>query len=541
MRSRHLLFSALLLASSCADPASVSDSDSDFTEADQGKGDNFYSSDTYEYFVSGQSQVTIEDDLKDATAEVKLGRARELMDLKNIVIGWFLHVRLVDKEVGDAAHTDANSTSYPGFHGMVRDGQYVDDSLKALSDGLSYSFAFRLQVAGPQDLMNVLPGTLKGTQKTFTLEMGKISNEDMSHIDAESEWFRGGMWDSGSFDPSKLDPSLLETVDLIVERQVTDNDAYPDLQKLVSDGKLDIDLHYGWDYWSRYDISLSRELYGYLTGKGFVSPAASYDKYDGIQGPLTKKISLGGKSVAVNVRIFHGADEMGGPGPAPGTDAGAIEMENRMYASLASSEVVIFKGHAGNYYGFALADWKRTARGALDYPALESAKMPADKYQIVMAAGCQTFSTGQAFRQNTSKPNFANLNVITTTTFSSASDNNDIYGLLSGLFDSTQTFQPITWGNIVGKMNGSTDLGAMFGVHGIDSDPHLSPFARPDLFGKSCKTVADCGGAGNRCTTSSAGGKVCSAVCTYSDACPKNFRCAQVAKGTKIVESQCLK
>jgi hypothetical protein len=501
----------------------------DLEVVEEGKGDDYYSPTAREYYVEGSSTVQLEDALVGQSAELKLARARELMSLKTIEVGWFLHVRLIDKEVtfNDPKHTDPNAKTYPGFHAIVRDGQYMDQGLVALPDGKSYSFKVRLQVAGQKDLIARLPGTaIDATHKKFTLQMGKVSNADLARLDAEHEWFRDPQWDSGRFDPSKLSASQLEPIELVISPQPAAPDAWLDSNKLFADGKLTIDVHYGWDYWSRYDVSSARDLYETLVARGFHAPAP-FVTYDG-SAPLVRTITAHGKPVAVEVRIYHGKDDKTA-GADPDTDEGGAKMEAQMYASLADRDVIVFSGHSGNYYGFALANWNKTARGALDYPQLSSAQLPANRYQVVLASGCDTFSIGQAFRDNASKPGLANLNVITTNSFSDAGSNDELYALLDALYahESAGSFSPVLLSTMLSAMNDHESIGAMFGLHGVDGDPHLHPFADVSKLGAACTRSADCGGDGNSCATvaPSAGQKVCAPACTADAACPAGYRC----------------
>src|SRR5262249_13188500 len=157
-----------------------------------------------------------------------------------------------------------------------------------------------------------------------------------------------------------------------------------DYNRLFSDGELTIAVHFGWDYWDRYDIKNSRKFYDWLTARGFNSPAADYAHYDaGHDGPLTKTLSANGKSVRAKVWVFHPAQPGVAPGPDPDTDAGGDQLNADMYESLRTRDVIVFDGHSGDYYGFALADWRKTSHGAIDYPQIATAQMPRD-YQIVM-------------------------------------------------------------------------------------------------------------------------------------------------------------
>jgi hypothetical protein len=541
VRSLFLAAPLCLAMAGCGAPAPQPGDDVELVP--EGKGDNYFSISASEYWVDGTATLVLDAaDQAKAPAD-KLTRARALADLKTVQIGWFLDVRLIDKESGGGDHGDANADTYPGYHAIVRTGDWTLSNLRALDDGMTYAYDVRLQIAGQKNLLSQLPGTtLSGGKKTITLQMGKVSNQDLARLDPEHEWFRDPQWDSGSFDPAKLTADQLEPIDLTLSLQDAGDDAYLDINKLIADGKLTIDAHYGWDYWSRYDISNAQDVYDNLIAQGFASPSKTWEQYRGDLGPLTKTVAIGDKQVTVEVKIFHPSGN-GTDGYDPETDAGGIAMEKAMTDSLAASDVIIFFGHSGQYYGFALADWNKTARGALDYPALMAAAMPKDRYQIVLASGCDTFSTGEAFRQNPNKPGLANLNVITTNTFSNEASDAVVRTLLGALYGGgTDHFVPAPISSMLEEMNG-IGIGSMFGVHGTDGDPKLHPFATLATLGQSCTQNSDCGGDGNRCTKISSSERVCSATCLGDSACPSGYRCRDVASTgtTSIVGKQCLK
>src|SRR5262245_36999529 len=128
----------LCLLAGCAGAPSVED---DEVIVPEGKEDNFYSTSAREYLVTGKSTVTLEDSFADKTDEEKLARAKELVQLKNLAVSWFLDVYLIDKEAEDA------NKNYGGFGSLVRFAS-EDDASPKLVDGLTFSFDYRVQVGG---------------------------------------------------------------------------------------------------------------------------------------------------------------------------------------------------------------------------------------------------------------------------------------------------------------------------------------------------------------------------------------------------------
>jgi hypothetical protein len=544
MSFSRVLWSLALMAplvAGCGVPQPDELDDSDVELVPEGKEDNYLSTGASEYFAEGTARVVLEDSFAGKSARSRLVRAKELAQLKTLAIGWFLNVRLTDKEEGGGEHGDANAETYPGYHAIVRTGSWTIADVRPLADGKTFSFRVKLQVAGQKNLLQRLPGTtISGTRKRMTLMMGKLSNEDLARTNPTDGWFRDKQWESGTFDPTKLAADQLESIDLTFSTQPESSDAYLDLKRLIADGKLTIDAHYGHDYWARYDIDNAQDLYDQLVEQGFSAPKG-WTTYRGQDGALTKTVEIGGQPVAVEVRIFHGAGK-GTPGPDPETDEGGLEMERVMYESLAGSDVIIFSGHSGHYWGFALADWKKTDKGAVELPALMSAAMPADRPQIILASGCNTFSIAEALSNNPNKRELKNLNVITTNTFSDAASNEEVLELLEALYGGgLSRFQVRPVSTMLRKMN-DDGMGAMYGLHGVDGNPKLHPFADLSTLGAACTTNDDCGGEGNRCTKV-ASKRVCSATCLGDGACPTGYRCRAVAAtgSSTIVGKQCLR
>ncbi len=544
-----MIRAASLLALACLSGCGAPAPGDDLVVVADGKEDNYFSPSAREYFVDGVVPIVLDAADLALPAADRLKRATALRSLKNVEVGWFLHVRLIDKSTDPAPHGDANAATYPGFHAIVRDGEYVTSELTALPDGKTFTYPLRLQVAGANDLLDQLPGTRDAQGKLhFALAMGKVPNADLARLEPDHEWFRDDAWDSGTFDPSALTPDQLESLDLAIEPQPASEDAYLDTNALLADdGKLTIDVLYGWDYWNRYDISNARSLYESLVAKGFASPAESFEAYAGEQGPLTKTVKMKGRDVPVEVRIFHGAGN-GTAGLDPETIDGARAMEQEVYGSLARTDVIAWNGHSGNYYGFALSDWKVTGDvGSLEYPQLSAAKMPSDRYQIVVASGCDTFSIGQAFRDNVYKKGLKNLDVITSNSFSSAGANTTVNGLLGALFtrvDGDGAFTPEPISAMLNAINRGGQSGSMFGLHGVDDDPLLHPFASLAKLGGACTTADDCGGIGNDCVATGDGDgapHVCAVECTSDRACPGGYKCRELASAAsrQVVTRAC--
>jgi hypothetical protein len=174
----------------------------------------------------------------------------------------------------------------------------------------------------------------------------------------------------------------------------------------------------------------SEDVYDWLTRRGFDSPVDSYAEYTRTSGPLTKTVRANGKNVTAKVWLFWGKP---GTDTDPDTYAGGVQLEDDMRASFKDREVVIFSGHSGPFYGFALANWRKTDEGDLDDSEIAALDMPAGVYQVVLAEGCETYALGQAFFDNPNKSDRKFLDVITTSSFSNAGSASTVTDFLTAV------------------------------------------------------------------------------------------------------------
>jgi len=498
-----------------------------------GKEDNFFSQSAQEYMVEGQTTVTLEPELADATDEEKLARVKELIPLKQVVIGWFLNQYLKEKSDHDS------NPDYGGFQALTKNGAYEELGIEPVDD-TTWRFTFRQEFGGKMDLLAVLPTTADEDGKArFDLKIGKVGNEDMAKLETNGEWYRKAPW--SAFDPSKVDESKLDTVSLEVWAQERSQDAWIDYGRLFADGRVTIGVHFGWDYHGDYHLKHSESVYDWLVGQGFLSPVAGYADLARDSGALTKTIQAGGRDVAVEVSLYWGKP---GTETDPDTAAGGKTLEDDMKASLATREVIVFSGHSGPFYGFALANWRKTDEGDLDDSEIAGLDMPSDIYQVVLAEGCDTYALGEAFRENPAKGGATNIDVLTTTSYSNASTPNAVKDFLGAIFGTVYLDGPhkaVTFGEILKDLdNNSYWFHTMYGVHGIDDNPHAHPWADRDNLCVPCTANNECGGEGNRCTKLSESEKFCSYLCTADDGCPDGFKCMPVAVGSWVTDHQCV-
>jgi len=491
---------------------------------EDGKADDFYSLKATEFVVTGTGRVTVEENATEA-------RVRKAIALEHGAITWFLNQYLVDKEK-EGEHADGNA-DYGGFSAMVKNGSYEDLRI-VQRNATTWDFDFEQTVAGKRTLMSKLSLDAQGK---FDVEIGKPT---LSEMERKSEWYRQDPWNE--WNPANVSADKKETLTLGIRPDTKSTDGWWDYNRLFADGVLTIDAHFGWDYNTEAaHLVDSKAFYSWLLDHGFKSPVASWDKYSRTSGPLTRTLDADGKSVRVEVRIFYPRP---GTSTDPDTDAGGKQMEKDMFASLASRDVIVYSGHSGPLYGFALANWDKTDEGDVDDTELAVTPLWSGHYQIVMAEGCNTYMLGSTLMKNPSKQG-KDIDIITTTSFSvSYSPVEDFIGRLIEL-DSQGRHRPRTMSQTIEDLD-LYSVGepspTMYGIHGIDDNPKLHPYANPENSCKSCSSNAQCGGVGNACISIGTSGRRCTAACTDDSGCPSGYQCKKVASAstTTIYGAYCV-
>lgn len=524
------LFGAALAVAVTGCPAAPVQTEEEAVVVPPGKKDDFYAPRAREYRLEGTTTVTLESSYAGASEEERLARVQALVPLKQVVIGWFLNAYLIDKSSHDA------NGEYGGFQALTKNGSWEDLDIQHV-EGETYQFRFSQEVGGTNDFLEKVPTTTGADGKPhFDLVIGKISNSEMARLETNYEWYRSSPW--SEFDPSKVDAARLDHVDVAVTPEPRSVDAWIDYDRLFADGVVEIGAHFGWDYHSEYHLKHSRETYQWLLNHGFESPVASWDDYGHDSGPLTRTITADGREVLVKVWIRYGKP---GTDTDPDTDAGGRLLEDLMREDFAQKDVVLYSGHSGAFYGFALANWRTTYEGDLDDSEIPSMEMPS-KYQVVLAEGCDTYGLGQSFWMNPAKAKRDNLDVITTTSFSNAATANTVTDFLEAIVgtDGAGDHQAKRFGDLLGDLDSNSYwFNTMYGVHGIDDNPHLHPYARTENLCAPCESDGECGGQGNVCAKLE-GGKVCATECTADDGCPDGYKCLDIARGSWLTTMACV-
>ncbi len=313
--------------------------------------------------------------------------------------------------------------------------------------------------------------------------------------------------------------------------------AYPKYLELFEDG-LDIAVHVGGDHNTPpQDINHARSIYDDLVRSGFKSPVAKFEDLKLDSGPLTSQLQVKGAPVDVRIRIFH-VDMAPPEARQPLVDA--------YKESMKSADVVVYDGHAGrrlDYSGVVLAyNPSRVSIPANQFATIESSA----KQQVYLFNGCETY-TGYAdklFENPNRKPE--NTDVITTANYSAifttaVQVNAFLHALVDGRDGVRGAWVPRSWDSVLARMNavGERAWLHVYGVHGIDDDPKVSPLADVSKLGAACRTDADCGATDSRCLPSPGGSRVCGIACADSAGCPSGTKCVLPRGRTSRDDMQC--
>lgn len=503
-----------------------------------GKADNYFSTEGQEYTVTGatygmmeQSCLTTHAASPDAQKRCSL----EAITLKNFSIAWFLNQYIIDKH-------DAPNEDWGGFTAMTRPESY--ESLEVgdpATDG-KFDYTFTSELSGPLDLLTKIPTEACGEDRCFTLEIPVLPNSTLSKMDTGNEWYR-----QGSF--SKYKPETYtgekETLTLRIKPYPRSNDAYLEYNKLFSDeqlakagGALKVGLFVGWDYYdARYDLQTAKELYRWLTtDRGFKSPVGSYDELKIDSGEFTKTIKVNGKEVPVSVQLVH----PGQGDPSNATFAG--QMKSALIKSFSDRQIIIYEGHAGPLYGFALANWNVTEAGELDDSELPGLSIPENFYQVVLASGCDTYMVADSLYLNPVKQGRVDMDVITTTSFSNAAGNGRTAKVLVDAVinqSSGGQLKPQMYGEIIRKLNQEYWMTPIYGVHGLDDNPRFNPYADFSRLCQACTSSSACGGFDSSCNDYGNGSKYCGTKCESNNDCPNGYTCFEIRSGNTITGKSC--
>lgn len=535
MNRRVAVLLSLVVVAACAQPEAEPDStDSSVMRwVPPGKTDDYFSTAGREYTVTGASTLVLaEDDAALGDEEATRARLLQAAGLKNFAIAWFLNQYVIDKH-------DAPNENYGGFTAMTRPASYETLAIEPV-DGAerTWRYTFTSELSGPRDLLSAMPTEAcpdDASKRCFDLEIPVLTADQMS----ADEWYRRSPW--GSWNPETYSGAK-EKLALRIEPYPESNDAYLEYGKLFAGNRVTVGIFVGWDYYeARYDLQDGRALYDWLLAQGFTAPVESFDALGLTSGSFTKKIRAFERELEVDVVLYH-------PGMGDPTDpVFSRRARDMMFDALQTRQIVVYEGHAGPLYGFSLTDWNATSEGDLDDSLLGGLQIPAGLYQIVLAAGCDTYMVADALYALDVKAGRKDLDVITTSTFGSALAGGRTTMALLGAVVNTNgpggSVEAQKYGEILRAMNATSWTAPIFGVHGIDDNPRSNPLVAPSVHCKVCHEQADCG-TGALCIggipgTEDGSGR-CTVDCRTDADCRSGEVCYEVADGTTIVGHQCI-
>src|SRR5665647_328820 len=281
MRTTALFAATAISLLGCADTQEGEDPE-DSVFVDDSKADDFFSMSGVEYILQGKSTVTLDASMATRPVAERLAAAKKLIGYKQIAIAWFITQYLVDKE-----HDDPNA-SFGGMGGMAKAGGYDDLDIRERSDKITFDFSFKELAAGGKNLMSKLPVRIVGGNQVFDLEIGRPTNAELGMLETNSEWYRSAPWNN--WNPAMVAADKKETITFQISKERTSTDGFFDLARLTADGKIDIDVYFGWDYHSDYHLKHSKQFFTWLKDQGFTAPVASWDKLTRTSGAFKRNV-----------------------------------------------------------------------------------------------------------------------------------------------------------------------------------------------------------------------------------------------------------
>jgi hypothetical protein len=525
MRSACLVTSLSLLASAATGCLDEAPAEEDLVAVDDGKADDFYSNVSAEYEVRGTVKIKMTD------AEfADPARRKDLVERRLTAIGLYLTAYVTDKFHGIDINGDGvisedevffRNEDYGGFHAMVRTMSGEAGNLRKVSTGI-YNLSFDLDLAGPKNLMQLLPRV--GTSSPFKFELKMPEYAAVDPIDVPRGAIRN--W------KPETETGPIETHAFALVRLPTPKNAYLHYGEFVKDGVYDITHVFGHDYNTpRADLQEAEEMFHHLRARGFQAPVQRFADLEADSGPFTLDFKAGDRDVRMEVRIFH-SDMF----------VGARQAQQELTVKeLVTRDVFFYNGHAGPYYGFYL-DANKEAQ--VDYLSLASAPF-SDKQQLVVAQGCQTYSQYADMLYAHPLKSEANLDVITTVNYSYGAGT---VGLFDGLtrLDASKRHQPTDAYALVERLNAewiNRYREVFYGIMGITANPAVHPYAALERIGQTCTEASDCGDpSANLCIKKRVNSvsKVCAAK-AVTNRCPAGTYYKQLAQGNTIVAAGCVK
>jgi Lamin Tail Domain len=530
---KYFMIFSLIFSSLACNTSSDANNEEEFFIVPPGKADNFYSDSAQEYGVSGLMVVELDEDSLNLTDSEKLEKAIELAQIKTSMLMAYLNEYVIDKS-DHSSHPD-----YGGLHAMARADSFEPDSVFEDSPGV-FSFNFSGIIGGTIEFMDFIEHdtSLEQPQGGKILKFG-VPILSTSQLEAGSWKYTSAIRPSG-WDASEHPLTEVEYVPLTIIPQEISGDGYIDYNTLYADGKLSIGIHFGYDYNdAQYEIQESKEVFDKLKLWGFTMPVTSFEDLNIDSGLFTKTITANGKNIDVEIKLVHA--RMVDP------DADAGKLKASLIDSFLNREVVLFNGHAGFSGRFLPANFQATSAGNITSEEMWAMDLPTT-YQVILVNGCDTYGKfADNFRLNPAKQdsegNLINVDVVTSTSFAwlGQMGNVSLEFIKSVTGGYSDIVNPLTWDRLLTEINWGVNSSVFFGVHGIDDNPRLHPWANSNSQCQSCEYTSQCGNSqGNKCIQMVDGNKYCAMKCLDDSACPTGMNCQNVSNTTYITSKHCV-
>ena len=502
------------LVPACAENDVTEESSDEAVAVYPGKADNYLSPTSMEYSLWGMGDWTLSQEWADKDLATREAEVRSKLDYKFKAYSHYINLYVTDKSVHDT------NQGYGGFAGQIR-GTSLDWIVEPVDDaGLVWSFIWELEMGGPRDLLDRLPIQVQNDQTFFMVKMPKLS---------ESQLLSGSY--SSDFDASKYQGEM-EEIQVMVGAEKESVDAWPNYTAMFADDLFDVLIIVGGDYNAeRYDLKAAKEMFTWIQGAGFTGGAASFEALNLDSPAFEKDLKVLARTVKVSVRLVH---------PDMVADSNLNLMRQAIIKGFETADLVIYDGHAGEDPDYSGVVYHYNPRAAISANELAQLNLP-EKYQIYVFNGCKTYAaypdavyaSGTKDQKNLDIISTVNFSWLTMQPFTTSSLINQLTLRRGGQHD------PQTYNEILREINKSNNSNVYYGVHGLDDNGHINPYADLSKLCQACGSDADCAGSGNKCIKFDFG-RVCGAECTADDGCPTGYFCGDIAAGGSITGKQCM-
>ena len=305
--------------------------------------------------------------------------------------------------------------------------------------------------------------------------------------------------------------------------------------------QADLGVHFGWDYHSDYHLKHSQR--GLRLGwsprgssrrspvrRAHGRPRPAHQDGHGERQPVARRgLALLGQARA--------------PRPTPTPTRAARARGRHARGRSREREVIVFSGHSGPVLRLRARQLAAHRRGRPRRLRDRDLDLPADRYQIVIAEGCDTYGLGEAFRLNPAKPGAPTSTSSPPPASPTRPPPDAVKDSLRAVFGTRRrgaAHRPVTCGELLAQPRPQLGL-----VHDdVRRARHRRQPARATRSPRrsGCASRASPTRAAGGSGTSAPGwpgGKFCTYLCTADDGCPEDYACMEVATGATITSRQC--